>query len=296
MRFRLRYQATDIEISPGEFVVGRSSACSLALDDGLVSRRHAVFRVSDREVKVEDLGSRNGIAVNGTAVVGSQVLAHMDRVTVGSQELVLLVGSQKAHSETLQFETCFRCKALVPEGRRKCTECGAIVGTGGAPTLAGASATLRDMPAFGDVDEPTHVGSAFRLLAGIADKALALGRFDEAERVLGPSLENLDRDTASGRNVASQTIEDGVEFAIRLAEGPRAQEWIAWLFRVHASAAVWMTLARIERMHELVRSARYSDPRPLRAYLDALRSSGELRPAERFLVKQLEGLERVIRA
>ena len=38
-RFRLRYQGSDLELPlTGAFVVGRSSACSLALDDGRLSR------------------------------------------------------------------------------------------------------------------------------------------------------------------------------------------------------------------------------------------------------------------
>lgn len=64
-RFRLRHQGSDIELTPGMFVVGRSSQCNLSLDDALVSRRHAQFTVDAESVHVEDLGSRNGINING---------------------------------------------------------------------------------------------------------------------------------------------------------------------------------------------------------------------------------------
>ena len=40
-------------------------ACNLALADGLVSRKHAILHVGPDTVVVEDLGSRNGVAVNG---------------------------------------------------------------------------------------------------------------------------------------------------------------------------------------------------------------------------------------
>lgn len=289
-RFRLRYQATDFEIPPGEFVVGRSSACNLALDDGLVSRRHAIFHVGEAVV-LEDLGSRNGVAVNGERVEGRRTLAHLDRVTVGSQELVLIVGRGGVESATLQLQSCPKCKTLNDMNAARCASCGARLDTDGPS----ASATLQNLPAAEVLDEPTQMGSAFRLLAGIADKALALKRFDEAERVLVPSLEHMEQAVAAGEDVADVTIEDGLRFALRLAEGPRARHWLGWIFRVYARLGRWMDVDRIERLHELVRASRYADPRPLREYLDRLRG-GTLRPAERFLVKRLEGLERVISA
>ena len=45
MRFRLRYLHHDLELSEGQFVVGRSAGCQLSLDDPLVSRRHALLIV-----------------------------------------------------------------------------------------------------------------------------------------------------------------------------------------------------------------------------------------------------------
>ena len=84
-RFRLRYQSTNLEMPLGEFAIGRSSSCNLALADGLVSRKHAVLHVGPDAVVVEDLGSRNGVAVNGIRINAPRRLAHMDRVYIGSK-------------------------------------------------------------------------------------------------------------------------------------------------------------------------------------------------------------------
>jgi pSer/pThr/pTyr-binding forkhead associated (FHA) protein len=46
-------------------VIGRAPECDLALDDPLVSRRHARVLVSDLGVAIEDLDSSNGVYVNG---------------------------------------------------------------------------------------------------------------------------------------------------------------------------------------------------------------------------------------
>src|SRR5262245_32751916 len=87
MAYRLRYQAHDIELPIGDFVIGRSAECQLALDDPLVSRKHAAFRVRKDGVTVEDLGSRNGVLVNGTKIDGPHAVNNDDRVTIGGQEL-----------------------------------------------------------------------------------------------------------------------------------------------------------------------------------------------------------------
>jgi len=47
-------------------VVGRDPMCDLSHDDALLSRRHAEFAAEGEDVLVRDLGSRNGLFVNGT--------------------------------------------------------------------------------------------------------------------------------------------------------------------------------------------------------------------------------------
>src|SRR6476469_2913280 len=91
MPYRLRYLAHDLELPIGEFVVGRSTECQLSLDDPLVSRRHAVLKVSADKVTVQDLGSRNGVPGNGKRVEGAHALNPGDKVGIGSQAMVFHV-------------------------------------------------------------------------------------------------------------------------------------------------------------------------------------------------------------
>ena len=49
----------------GRIVVGRDPACEVSHDDSLLSRRHAEFLTVGDAVTVRDLGSRNGVFVNG---------------------------------------------------------------------------------------------------------------------------------------------------------------------------------------------------------------------------------------
>jgi len=274
----------------GEFVIGRSSSCNLAVDDGLVSRRHAMIRVTEKTVTIEDLGSRNGVAVNGRRIEGPTPLSHLDRITIGNQEMVVLAQNQSASAKTLQIERCFICGTLNEPGTTQCTSCGTPLARG-QDTLAG-KVTLQEIPGLASgLDEPTSTSNTFNLLRGIADKALALGRYAEASRMLGPALDRLLESAREGHEIDDLQIAAGL--VLRLCEGPTPERWFAWLFEIHALTSTLMKSEQIDRLHDLVRKARYSNPGPLREYLAVL-GRAKWSVSERFLVRRLEALERVI--
>ena len=67
-----------------QLVLGRASTADVAIDDTLISRRHALVRPADSSLEIEDLGSLNGTWVNGERLQGSRQLAVGDVVRVGS--------------------------------------------------------------------------------------------------------------------------------------------------------------------------------------------------------------------
>lgn len=68
------------------FVIGRSRECDLVLDDPNVSRRHAELRREDGAWAVRDLGSTNGIKLNGQRSRGG-LLNPGDEITLGLSRL-----------------------------------------------------------------------------------------------------------------------------------------------------------------------------------------------------------------
>jgi hypothetical protein len=68
-------------------VMGRSRDCDVVLDDPNVSRRHAEVRPSGGGWIVNDLGSTNGIKVNGRRVDGPQSLRPGDVVELGTSRV-----------------------------------------------------------------------------------------------------------------------------------------------------------------------------------------------------------------
>ena len=50
-------------------LIGSSAECDLCLPDPTVSRRHAMVRIDDGALVIEDLGSSNGSYINGKRVL-----------------------------------------------------------------------------------------------------------------------------------------------------------------------------------------------------------------------------------
>jgi pSer/pThr/pTyr-binding forkhead associated (FHA) protein len=67
----------------GGAIIGRASRCDVHLDDPLVSRRHARVMSFDVGMAIEDLGSSNGLYVNGRPAPGVTALHPGDVVQLG---------------------------------------------------------------------------------------------------------------------------------------------------------------------------------------------------------------------
>jgi hypothetical protein len=68
-------------------VIGRSKDCDIRISDPNVSRRHAEIRQEGSTYWIVDLGSTNGITVNGQALKRAK-LDDGDRIKLGSTEVV----------------------------------------------------------------------------------------------------------------------------------------------------------------------------------------------------------------
>lgn len=67
--------------------IGRSRSCDVVLEDANVSRRHAEVRPRGGGWLVADLGSTNGVSVNGTRVEQAHALKPGDRIELGTTTL-----------------------------------------------------------------------------------------------------------------------------------------------------------------------------------------------------------------
>jgi len=81
---RLKFGFRTLLLSPGSITIGRKQTCDLVLDDPQVSRQHARIIVGDQSAAIQDLGSGNGIKVNGREVKGLHRLAIGDRIQIAT--------------------------------------------------------------------------------------------------------------------------------------------------------------------------------------------------------------------
>ena len=84
---RLRIGERAETLGAGGAVLGRSRGCDIVLDDQNVSRRHAEVRPSGGSWIVKDLGSTNGVKVNGRRIQGPQSLKRGDTIELGTSRV-----------------------------------------------------------------------------------------------------------------------------------------------------------------------------------------------------------------
>jgi len=82
----LSFDGTRYEVKQRRVVIGRSRDCDIQLADTNVSRRHAELRQEGASYWIIDLGSTNGIEVNGKRVKRAK-LTDGDTITLGSTEV-----------------------------------------------------------------------------------------------------------------------------------------------------------------------------------------------------------------
>jgi FhaA, N-terminal domain/FHA domain len=78
-------------VPPDGGTLGRSRECDIVLDDAGVSRKHAELRRGTQGWTLADLGSTNGVRVNGRELREPCVLRPGDRIELGSTEAVFEV-------------------------------------------------------------------------------------------------------------------------------------------------------------------------------------------------------------
>jgi hypothetical protein len=247
MKHSLRYNDQEIDLPEGEFVIGRAATCQLSLDDPLVSRNHAALSVTVEAVAVADLGSRNGVRVNGERIESKRMLTHGDRISIGSQDMVVM--------------------------------------------------SRRELAADTLVQAPTQRAATFGLLGILADKALAMGKGEEAEKLLFEQLDQLLVDAQRGVSVPSETMERASDYALKLGSATGNGRWVDYIFKLHGALGRPCPAPVVDELYTVLRKVRAVNLTVLRDYLESLRDlSGNFGPADRFLLSRIEGLERLAAA
>lgn len=79
----LHGQQGELPIPAGASILGRGQDCALRIDDPRLSRHHARLLNDGSTLFIEDLGSTNGVLVNGERIAGKKELHSSDTIVCG---------------------------------------------------------------------------------------------------------------------------------------------------------------------------------------------------------------------
>lgn len=82
--------------------LGRGPSVDLVFDDPAMSRQHAAIEFVDEQFRVRDLGSTNGVLLNGEPVQAAEI-DDGDRMVIGSHEFQLVVEVREPEPETYEL-------------------------------------------------------------------------------------------------------------------------------------------------------------------------------------------------
>lgn len=248
MSFALRYGKHDYPLGAERFVIGRSEACQLCLSDPMASRNHAALSVEDDKVRLDDLGSRNGVFVNKQRVDNSLILTHGDRIRIGSEEMTIIERGGRERAETL-------------------------------------------------IQRPTTARlQAFGVLGSLADKAIALGHGEEAERILGRQLDQFLDKAVKGDTLTDEEFDKCVLYSMQIGSLTKKGKWLDYIFRIHAAGQRLMDAEVVNQLYSIAPKMSEASHRHLRSYVEALKErSASFGPGEKFVYKRIEGLGSLIK-
>lgn len=89
-----------VPILEEKFIIGRAEDCHLKPQSELISRYHCAILVGNNVV-VRDLGSKNGVRLNGKKINAEQLLNDGDKLTIGPLEFYLHIADDADASAKL---------------------------------------------------------------------------------------------------------------------------------------------------------------------------------------------------
>ncbi len=248
---RLRRRGQELLLTEGTYLLGRDATCHILLDDPKVSRRHARLNVQREQVVIEDLGSMNGLYVNGVRLSGTQPLFDGDWLTAGAEELELVIG----------------------EGRRARTPV-STVDEVTPVSSSDAKDALRRISEPPEDTDTTQKSRALEILASIADRALDMGRLQDAEDLLKTTLLDVIHEANAGHQLEPDSLDFAVRYSLRLAQSTGKPRWFDYAVDLLRSQRVACSPSTVTALRLTLKELPAVDPQRLENYAETLRRDG----------------------
>ncbi len=262
MRYRLRFLLQEFDLPRGVTIVGRSLDCHLTIEDPLVSREHARITIDDDGARIEDLGSRNGVRINGLIVRGPGSLHDGDRVRIGTQDFIFChvdSGGRNHAKTTGVLRLCAKCRLPFARETIACPHCQATEQT--------------DEGTLTTNSEDYRATWSVQLIVEALDRALALGRLSDAERIVRRAAAQLEELTSAGGALDAQSIDSVAAKAAELALAADDPTWAHWTIDLYRRSTSVPALEVTDRLAEAAVRHPMALREPLVCLLDHLHAS-----------------------
>lgn len=220
-RYRLRFQLVVFDLGLGDYVIGRSDACDITIEDSKISRRHARIHITEDSAYITDLGSSNGTAINDNEIERETVLRDQDSIRVGNHNLAFMAYSPYSTQEPRN-----------PNIQKRCPNCGAANVRDGAKCLAcGASKISESARTVTRSDSEKDWKSAF--FQDMIDRSLESGKVAEATRLFKRGVDEVERRLSNGSRPPAGFTSTVCTHALRIAEAAEDPTWLTWSLQLH---------------------------------------------------------------
>jgi hypothetical protein len=226
-RYRLRFLLQEFDLPRGATILGRSSDCHVTIEDPLVSRHHAKIVLEGDTATAFDLGSRNGVRVNGAPIKEPTELHDGDRLRIGTQELVFCRIETRPNSsaKTTGFlRHCASCRMPYPQEAGACPSCG-------------SSEALDEETLSGQFGATAQGLWSVQLFVEVLDRALQLGRFEDANRILRRATVQVEERIMRGDPIDVPQLAKLAVSAARASLDSNDPTWGVWVAQVYRRVA-----------------------------------------------------------
>ena len=302
---KLRYRQALITLRAGKLYLGRNPECELAISDPAVSRRHARLWVSQTQIVIEDLGSQNGVHVNGERIQGPRELRAGDVIRICSHELQLVDPVEELTIEPNRY----RITGDTLSGADKTTLLEQLQHPrrqSQSPPRAQRPNMRLDTPSYGlpqssvqRAAEPvsrrpsTNPPGSDSLAAAVVllDDALNAGNTGDAERRLGPILMRAHELLLQKHPSGFELAEHIVVSASRLASETRSAAFMNYAVTLYQLLNRPLPEPAVNVIHTLVQAGLYPNMLALESYVAKIGAyTADFDATELFLLHSLRRL------
>jgi pSer/pThr/pTyr-binding forkhead associated (FHA) protein len=235
----VRHSGRELCLGPGRYFIGRAPASDILINNPLASRLHARLTVSTRSVTIEDLGSSNGVGVNGKRTRGSCELSLGDVVSIGGEEIELV---EFGLAPELACTVLDQDQILKPKAQARASD--AVI--------------------------TTHRGDGFELVGSMAERAFANHRPQDAANILRHRLAAVLSEAKQGRSLEPRRSA-AIEYACRLAIALHDGKWVDYVFELLICQSTPCPDAQTDLLRSAIENVTRFDLQLLERYAEALR-------------------------